>query len=135
MSKLRAEITYNHRLHNNSLFTESIIDDTNDTANQDPSGDLDNINNPADNLLPTEENNSEESDNEADNSQLENEFGGYLQGWIEMLEEEKNSEYDGEDDDINNNTVNINDTTHPAINASAKWALETLFKNNINLPF
>jgi hypothetical protein len=131
MSKLRAEITYNHRLHNNSLFTEPTIDDTND-ANQDPSGNLDNINNPDDN---SEEDYSEESDNETDDPQLENEFGGYLQGWIEMLEEEKNAEYDEEGDDINNNIVNINDTTHPAINASAKWALETLFKDNINLPF
>ncbi|GBB97264.1 hypothetical protein RclHR1_02950023 [Rhizophagus clarus] len=87
MSKLRADITYNHRLHNNPLITEPIIDDIN--VDQDP-GNLDRINHLADNLIPTEENDSEESDdedNEAD--EPKNEFGKYLQGWVEMLEEGK----------------------------------------------
>ena len=38
-------------------------------------------------------------------------------------------------DEGDDNTANINDVTHPAIDANAKWALETLFKDNINLPF
>ena|SRR5829696_68582 len=135
MSKLRAEITYNHRLHNNSLFTESTTEPINtDDTDQDPV----NLDNPVDDLVPAEENYSEESDDdEADEPQLENEFGEYLQGWIEMLDEEKNAEFDENSDENteDNNMVNVHDITHPAIDTSAKWALETLFKNNINSPF
>ncbi|CAB4424904.1 unnamed protein product [Rhizophagus irregularis] len=141
MSKLRADITYSHRLYNNPLITESIIDADDSNVNQDP-GNLDSINNPADNLVPAEENNSEGSDDEADEAdelQLENEFGEYLQGWVEMLDEEKNAESnensDENDDNTNNSTVNIHDVTHPAVDANAKWVLKTLFKDNINLPF
>ncbi|GES82495.1 hypothetical protein GLOIN_2v1782581 [Rhizophagus clarus] len=72
MSKLRADITYSHHLHNNSLITEPAIDNNN-YVNQDP-GILNGINNPADNLVPIEENNSEESNDEADEPQLENEL-------------------------------------------------------------
>ena len=50
-----------------------------------------------------------------------------------MLEEEKNTEF--EDFDEDDNIVNINNITHPAIDINTKWVLETLFKNNINLPF
>ncbi|GES82473.1 hypothetical protein GLOIN_2v1782581 [Rhizophagus clarus] len=72
MSKLRADITYSHHLHNNSLITEPAIDNNN-YFNQDP-GILNGINNPADNLVPIEENNSEGSDDEADEPQLGNEL-------------------------------------------------------------
>ena len=72
---MRAEITYNHRLHSNPLFTEPFIDT--DNTNQDPSNLNNSINNP-DNLVPTEEHYSEESDDETDELQLENGFGEYL---------------------------------------------------------
>ncbi|GES82415.1 hypothetical protein RCL_jg5020.t1 [Rhizophagus clarus] len=72
MSKLRADVTYSHHLHNNSLITELAIDNNN-YVNQDP-GILNGINNPADNLVPIEENNSEGSDDEADEPQLGNEL-------------------------------------------------------------
>src|SRR5947209_8206255 len=100
MSKLRADITYNYRLHNNSLLiTEPTINDIN--VDQDP-GNLDNINNPANNLVLTEENNSEESDDEANKpDEPENEFGEYLQGWVEMLEEKKNAESNGDSNEDN----------------------------------
>jgi hypothetical protein len=143
MSKLRADITYSHRLHNNQLITKPTIDNDDINVDQDP-GNLDSINSLADNLVPIEENNSEQSDDEADDEvndepQLENEFGDYLQGWIEMLEEEKNAESNGDsdedDDNTDDDTVNIDDVTHPAIDTNAKWVLKTLFKDNINLPF
>src|SRR6266540_2136269 len=122
MSKLRADITYNHCLHNDSLFTEPTID-INDT-NQDS----DNLNN----LVEEEDPSFEESDKEADESQLENEFAEYLQDWVEMLEEEENAEFNDFDENDNSTLENI---THPAVDVNAKWALENLFKDNINLPF
>src|SRR6266545_3479711 len=116
MSKLRADITYNHRLHNDSLFTEPTID----------------INDPDDNLVEEEDPGFEESNKEADESQLENEFAEYLQDWVEMLEEEENAEFNDFDENDNSTLENI---THPAVDVNAKWTLENLFKDNINLPF
>jgi len=80
MSKLRADITYNHRLHNNPLFTEPTIDIDDTNQNTGDLNNLENINDQADNLVPAEEDPDSESDEEADESQLENEFGEYLQG-------------------------------------------------------
>ncbi|GBB84310.1 hypothetical protein RclHR1_10920005 [Rhizophagus clarus] len=116
----------------NPLITESTIDDLN--VDQDP-GNLDSIYNPADNL-PTEENNSEESDDEANEAgEPENKFGEYLQGWVEEKNAESNEDSDEDNDSTDNNTANIHDVTHPAIDVNAKWELKTLFKDNINLPF
>jgi hypothetical protein len=133
MSKLRADITYNHRLHNDSLFTESTIDINDTNQNSDNPNNLEHINDPADNSVLTEADPGfEELDKEADEFQLENEFAEYLQNWVEMLEEEKNAEFNDFDENDNNTLENI---THPAIDVNAKWELENLFKDNINLPF
>ena len=134
MSKLRADITYSHRLHNDPSFIEPAIDINNTNQDSDNINDLENIGNPADNLAPAvEDSDSEEPDEEADESQLENEFADYLQGWADMLEEEENAEFDG--DSYENDSITLNNITHPAINNNAKWVLENLFKDNINLPF
>lgn len=136
MSKLRADITYNHRLHNDPLFTEPIIDIDDTNKDSDNLINLEDINKPDDNLVAPAENDSdfaEGSDEEADESQLENEFAEYLQGWVEMLREEENAELNEDTDEDDNST--LDNITHPAIDTNAKWALETLFKDNINLPF
>ena len=68
MSKLRADITWNHRVNSNSSITTpfNIITDVEDQ-----------INDPNENP----ENKEEEEDNNDDNStNLEKEFGNYLQG-------------------------------------------------------
>ena len=49
-----------------------------------------------------------------------------------MLEEEENAEFNDFDENDNSTLENI---THPAVDVNAKWALENLFKDNINLPF
>ncbi|PKC56116.1 hypothetical protein RhiirA1_474476 [Rhizophagus irregularis] len=65
---------------------------------------------------------------------LENDFNKYLQGWAEMLKNEKNAELDEETEEQSNTL--IGDVTHPANDISAKWNLLTLFNNiNVNLPF
>ena len=118
MSKLRADITYNHRLYNDSLFTESTIDINDINQNSDNSNNLEHINDSADNSILTETDPGfEELDKEADEFQLENEFAKYLQNWVEMLEEEKNAEFNDFDENDNNTLENI---THPTINVNAK---------------
>ena len=65
---------------------------------------------------------------------LENEFGNYLQGWAEMLEEET-LKFQNEEDEINEvNEITVSDITHPAVDPNAKWDLNSLFKE-LELPF
>ena len=134
MSKLRADITYGHRLHNHSISVEptSDIDNINEIdTNQNPN----NLNNAGDNngqAAILEGDTGEDSDDETVEPQLQNDFGKYLYGWAEMLEEKKNAELDEEKSDMS-----LDDVTHPANDTNAKWDLVTLFKKNenINLPF
>ncbi|GES85706.1 ribonuclease H-like domain-containing protein [Rhizophagus clarus] len=103
MSKLRADITYGHRLHNNPIFIEPILD-------------INNTNETDTNQNPNNSNGSENARN--DNQTAKNEFGQYLQGWAEMLEEKKNAELDEEKSDMP-----LDDVTHPANDTNAKWDL------------
>ncbi|CAB4374853.1 unnamed protein product [Rhizophagus irregularis] len=139
MSKLRADIIYGHHLHNNPILIEPTlnIDDANETdTNQNP-GNLNGLennrgNDPAVNLetnpKPIEV--DYDSDDEAFEPQLENNFSEYLQGLTEMLKEEENAEIDEVDEESN---TSLDDITHPANDTSAKWELITLFNNNIDV--
>ncbi|PKY32840.1 hypothetical protein RhiirB3_493158 [Rhizophagus irregularis] len=139
MSKLRADITYSHRLHNNPTSIEPTldIDDTNKTdVNQNPSS-LENSkdNDPVGILEDSSEPIGEDSDEETTELPLENDFGEYLQGWAEMLEEEENVGFDEESSEEND--ISLDDVTHPANDTNAKWPLAILFNNDISigLPF
>ena len=86
------------------------------------------------NEIPVEKNNEilieeDSDDDETDQINIENEFGEYLQGWSDMLNEEELANEDDDSDDTVNNII------HPAVDINAKWMLETLFKNDLNLLF
>ncbi|RGB41574.1 hypothetical protein C1646_752003 [Rhizophagus diaphanus] len=77
-------------------------------------------------------NNLEESDNEEIDlshlTDLKKEFGNYLQGWAEMLEEET-LKFQNEEDEINEvNEIIVSNITYPAVDTNAKWNLNSLFK-------
>ncbi len=129
MSKLRADsITWNHRINSNISPPIPFISNFEE----------ENINN---NEKETEENLEDNEDllkekldddeKEEDSAVMEEEFGKYLQGWAEMLQEEIFQEYK-DDDDIE--YVEINNITHPAIDSNAKWKLDSLFKK-LQFPF
>ncbi|EXX56151.1 hypothetical protein RirG_218840 [Rhizophagus irregularis DAOM 197198w] len=141
MSKLRAEITYGHRLHNNPPSIEPTLD-INNANETDINQHFNNINgsenvrdnSPAANFETNSEPIEDDSDDEITEPRLENDFGEYLQGWAKMLEEEKNAELDEETEEQSN--TQIDDVTHPANDTSAKWDLLILFNNiDVNLPF
>jgi hypothetical protein len=144
MSKLRADITYSHRLKSNdtSEFTMSDIDINELFINQN----RENNNTTDDVNTSTRKNNEidEESDDEIDQTDTENEFNNYLQGWEDMLKEEELADYEEDDIDSNDsdnsnnlgrNSNIVDNIIHPAIDTNAKWILTTLFKNNLKLPF
>ena len=131
MSKLRADITWNHRVNSNSSITTpfNIITDVEDQINN-PNE------NPDKNPNENPENEEEDDDNNDDDStNLEKEFGNYLQGWAEMLEEETLKFQNDEIDEIEElNEITVNDVIHLAIDSNAKWNLDSLFKE-LELPF
>ena len=146
MSKLRADITYSHHLKSNdtSEFTISDIDINELFINQNRENnnttDDDNTSIRKNNEIPIEE----ESDDEIDQTNTENEFNNYLQGWEDMLKEEEEADYEEDNTDSNdfdnsnnfgNNSNIVDNIVHPAIDTNAKWILVNLFKNNLKLPF
>ena len=96
MSKLRADITYSHRLNSN-ITSDFTILETNSIL------DANRKNNIADtDTLMIEDNEiiiEEDSDDETDQINIENEFGEYLQGWSDMLNEEELANEDDDSDD------------------------------------
>ncbi|RGB33362.1 hypothetical protein C1646_761818 [Rhizophagus diaphanus] len=124
MSKLRAVITYGQHLHNNPTSIKLTLDINENVRNDGPAANLETNSEPI----------GDDSDDEITEPWLENDFGEYLQGWTEMLEEEKNAELDEETEEQSN--ILIGYVAHPTNNANAKWNLIALFNNNIvNLPF
>ncbi|PKY61299.1 hypothetical protein RhiirA4_449822 [Rhizophagus irregularis] len=141
MSKLRADITWKYRVKSNSSIPTplSIITDVkmNNDENSNENSNENSHESPNEN--PNENSNDlEESDNEEIDlshlTDLEKEFGNYLQGWAEMLEEET-LKFQNEEDEINEvNEITVSDVTHPAVDTNAKWDLNSLFKE-LELPF
>ena len=133
MSKLRADITYSHRLNSN-VTSDFTVSDTNINIT-----DIPNLMEKS-NEIPVEKNNEilieeDSDDDETDQINIENEFGEYLQGWTEMLEEERISNLNEDIDEVIDEDNIINNSIYPAIDVNAKWELKTLFKNELNLPF
>ena len=140
MSKLRADITYNHRICNSPIFVDNANETNQNTGNLNgPEYTKDN--DPEINLEADLEQIEEGSDDEDTGSQLENDFGEYLHGWAEMLEEEENAEILDEEENNESNVEKSNtpldNITHPANDNNVKWNLLTLFDYNVNvdLPF
>src|SRR5581483_8548078 len=116
MSKLRADITWKHRINSDSsiLTPLSII-----TNIEEKNNDEDEIEDSAN--REEKEKEEEEEDDDDDDENLENEFNKYLQGWSEMLEEET-YEFEESENEM------LDDIPHPAIDNNAKWELNLLFK-------
>ena len=71
-------------------------------------------------------------DDKGDGSDDESDGEFNLQDWVEMLEREKNSEFEF-DEEIDENSNTLNDITHFTNNSNAKWDLLTLFKINASI--
>ncbi|CAG8506813.1 8729_t:CDS:2, partial [Scutellospora calospora] len=151
MSKLHADITYNHRkqpdlaidqMHTyNDIFEQQSTDiDPVEQTNIEISTlvsenklsfseDVE-IEESSENVEMEEI--DEFSDEEFDNELTDDEenFDTFLQEWLNMLEEERlrfEEEY-MEGEYVDEDEFSINNIVHPAIDANAKWELATLFK-------
>ncbi|RHZ82237.1 hypothetical protein Glove_110g32 [Diversispora epigaea] len=140
MSKLRADITYNHRRQEKTpiVTVQTIIAELESLKYNETLQDntIDNtINNTIDNTDLTDNENfevidsSQESEEEIDEDTNSGDFGNYLQEWISMLEDETETFIDLEE----NENEELENIIHPAINANAKWELLSLFKE-LNSP-
>ena len=123
MSRLRADITWKHRININSSIPTpfSIINDIEESNYINIEKNVEeNVENIEENL--DEENiESEEDEEEANTSELEEETSKF-----------ENEEYEINEMDVSD--VTTNDIIHPAIDPDAKWKLESLFKD-LEFPF
>ncbi|CAG8609149.1 4568_t:CDS:2, partial [Cetraspora pellucida] len=143
MSKLRADITYQHRREPDDLFstffnTASTHDNT--TMHNNAHSDTTSTQMTHDNTTLTQTihsntniDSSDKTQNEhlgADNKDEDNEecdlpyiseaeFGEYLQEWVEMLDEEEEADIIEDQDDY----IELDDIIHLAIDENAKWKL------------
>ncbi|RIB25225.1 hypothetical protein C2G38_2166500 [Gigaspora rosea] len=157
MSKLRADITYQHRhelddlfstffntasthdntttqtMHNNAAITQTTHSDTTSTQMTRNNTTLTHSNTNIDSSDKTqnEQDNKDEDNEECDLPYIsKEEFGEYLQEWIEMLDEEEEADIIEDQDDY----VELDDIIYPAIDENAKWKLFGLFCS-LELPF
>ncbi|CAB4419430.1 unnamed protein product [Rhizophagus irregularis] len=123
MSKLRADITWKHRINSDSsILTPLNIITRNEEENNNEKEVEENLV-----IIEEEEGEEEEKEEEEEEEDLEKEFNNYLQGWSEMLEEEtyEFGENENENDIMQ---ITVDDILHPAIDPNAKWNLSSLFK-------
>lgn len=151
MSKLRADITWKHRINCNSFISTpiSIINDIEENNYINKGKNIENLEKENDNENENEddkdenENEDNKDENEEDDDEdeeinileSEKEFNNYLQGWAEMLDEET-SKFQNEEDEMDESDISevTNNITHPAVDSNAKWKLELLFKD-LKFPF
>ena len=160
MSRLRADITYNRRLYSNyptiTVTSDELSSITTPNENtwsntESQNNDFDDSNNADageanDTTLMEEEdyeayneitNEDSGDETEAQMGFSESDFNEYLQGWAEMLEEERQGTFEEGnelyEDEIT--SVTLDHVSHPAVDINAKWELKTLFKENLSLPF
>lgn len=147
MSKLRAEITWNHRQTSDftelpSNFHEENTQDriSEDNVPHEVEHEVESENEPRIETEPEEPEKTndnctsiEDFDEEevVDSSSLETEFGEFLDVWVEIItnETEELANTENEDEEM----LEINDIVHPAVDSNAKWDLSTLF-NDLELP-
>jgi len=148
MSRLRAEITYNRRLYSNSTITldesssTTILNENTLSSNTEgENNDFDDSNNVANDITSEdyEADNEIMNEDSGDETELqmsfsENDFHEYLQGWAEMLEEERRETFE-EGSELYEGEITSVPLDHPAVDVNAKWELKTLFKENLSLPF
>jgi len=141
MSKLRADILYDHHLHNSSSMAVLVEDE--DFHQNEEVFKFFNESELSEDLVSMKE--KDKSDDESDDQTiqedsddesdfLEVEFNDYLQGWAEMLEEEEKAILEEENEELLNNyiTTGMDDFIHPI---NCKWKLGTLFKKDLKFPF
>jgi len=130
MSKLRAEITYSHRLNSDTGFEKTLnVNELLINQNKE-NNEIEN-----DHEIIVDDDHEiavEELDNDSNQLDIEDEFSEYLQDWTDMLKEEELAENDECEEEDNTTTDGV---IHPANDNNAKWELISLFKPNLKLPF
>jgi|SRR5204863_2810973 len=152
MSKLRAAISYKHRVDEVKTIQQQkmreniaepiipITDDSND--------DIDNTNLESQERDPTNLENQEspnvqddDSDDENGNNELQapTNWNNLINIWEQLLLQEEEAELDAENDSDYKYNTEINEillnSIHPALDNEAKWNIADIFIDNLDAPF
>jgi hypothetical protein len=134
MSKLRASISYQHRIDEAKAIQQQqtreniaepiVFDDEENNEENNENNDEHN------------DENNEEEDNE---SQASSNWNGLINMWEQLLLQEKEAEEQAENDLEDNYDIEIDDflldRTHPSLDNDAKWNIEEIFVYNLGAPF
>jgi hypothetical protein len=140
MAKLRADITYNRRIEQESKLatTKSLQENIHVNIHNNESEKINDIILDDEILLDIEsdliEDDSEDQNDENLEIDLTSKFNDHLSEWLDILQQEINSENEL-DDDLYDFDIDIENIEHPAQNTNAKWKLENIFKCDLNCPF
>jgi hypothetical protein len=139
MSKLRAAISFKHRVDEvktiqQQKLRENIagpiinIDDSNLEIQENPT----NLENQIETNIQ-----DDDSDDENNESQITSNWNSLINTWEQLLLQEKKAEEDAKTDLNDDNEINeiLLNSTHPALDNEAKWQIEDIFIDNLDVPF
>jgi hypothetical protein len=139
MSKLRAAISFKHKVDEvktiqQQKLRENIagpiinIDVSNLEIQENPT----NLENQIETNIQ-----DDDSDDENNESQITSNWNSLINTWEQLLLQEEKAEEDAETDLNDDNEINeiLLNSTHPALDNEAKWQIEDIFIDNLDVPF
>ena len=144
MSKLRASISFQHKIDEvKAIQQQKLKEDIAEPIV--PIVINDNEENPINleiqNENPTDflDDDDDDDDDENDESQASSNWNSLISTWKELLLQEEEAEKQAENDSEGDYDTEINEfllnRTHPALDNEAKWNIEKIFVDNLDVPF
>ena len=142
MSKLRASISFQHKIDEvKAIQKQKLKEDIAEPIV--PIVINDNEENPINleiqNENPTDFSDDDDDDDGNDESQASSNWNNLINTWKELLLQEEEAEKQAENDSEGDYDTEINEfllnRTHPALDKEAKWNIEKIFVDNLDVPF
>jgi hypothetical protein len=151
MSKLRAAISYKHRVDEVKTIQQQkikeniaepivpIIDSNDDTNLENQERNPINLEIQKENSDNTQDDDSDEENESGDSQQVSLNWNNLINTWEQLLLQEKEAELSAVTDLHCDNDIDIDEfllnRTHPALDNEAKWNIRDIFIDNLDAPF
>jgi hypothetical protein len=151
MSKLRAAISYKHRVNEVKTIQQQkikeniaepivpIIDSNDDTNLENQERNPINLEIQKENSDNTQDDDSDEENESGDSQQVSLNWNNLINTWEQLLLQEKEAELSAVTDLHCDNDIDIDEfllnRTHPALDNEAKWNIRDIFIDNLDAPF
>lgn len=129
MSKLRAAISFKHRVDEVKAIQQQTIRQESNLENSDSIQD--------DNSDNIQDDDPDKESEDYDETQVSLNWNNLINTWEQLLLQEEEAELESLDDDdydVEINEILLN-RTHPALDNQAKWNIVDIFIDNLDAPF